>query len=111
MPFLFLLARLGRKRTYSFSIIFGALGLLILVVVEELYGLSTYPTLITILIYMARIGVCAAWGVVFCFTAESFPTVVRGRALGLCSLAANAGGVIAPILAYAGAGTSDFPYI
>jgi hypothetical protein len=58
--------------------------------------------LITFLCLLSRFGVAAAWGVYICFTAESFPTVVRSTALGICCLVANTGGVLAPQIAFVG---------
>jgi len=94
--------RLGRKRTFLFFATFCAVFLLVIVVVEELYGLDAFPTLITILIFLARFGCGAAWGVIYCFTAESFPTVVRSTSIGMCTVGAYVGGTVAPFLAFVG---------
>ena len=43
-------------------------------------------------------GASGAFAIIYVYTAEMFPTVVRGTALGLCSLAGRIGGVIAPLV-------------
>lgn len=59
---------------------------------------------VTILSLVVRFGVAGAWGVVICFCQETFPTVVRSTALGICCLVANTGGVLAPQIAFVGSG-------
>ncbi len=43
-------------------------------------------------------GVSGAFTVIYLYTAEMYPTVVRGTALGLSSLAGRIGGIIAPLV-------------
>ena len=45
-----------------------------------------------------KMGASGAFAIIYVYTAEMYPTVVRGTALGLCSLAGRIGGVIAPLV-------------
>ncbi|CAG7838216.1 unnamed protein product [Allacma fusca] len=101
---------LGRRKTYSGYCIFASIFLVALVVVDTVGGHDKYGLLLSIFSYMGRFGVCGAWGVLTCFTVESFPTTCRSTALGLCALAANFGGIIAPQLAYLGSLFPCAPY-
>jgi OCT family organic cation transporter-like MFS transporter 4/5 len=47
---------------------------------------------------LAKIGVSGAFAIVYVFTAELFPTVVRTIAVGSGSMGARLGGLIAPFV-------------
>lgn len=48
---------------------------------------------------IGKAGSSAAFGVVFIFTGEMLPTVVRNAAMGSCSCAARVGSMLAPYIA------------
>ena len=43
-------------------------------------------------------GASGAFAIAYVYCAEMYPTVVRGQALGLSSLAGRIGGIIAPLV-------------
>eukprot|EP01025_Chloroclados_australasicus_P042615 TRINITY_DN452_c0_g1_i1.p1 TRINITY_DN452_c0_g1~~TRINITY_DN452_c0_g1_i1.p1 ORF type:complete len:561 (-),score=50.14 TRINITY_DN452_c0_g1_i1:981-2615(-) len=45
---------------------------------------------------VGKFGASIPFGTAFTYTGELFPTVVRSQAMGMCSLAARVGGVLAP---------------
>ena len=47
---------------------------------------------------VGKFGASAVWGIVFVYTAEMFPTVIRNQAVGTCSLVARLGGIISMLL-------------
>merc|ERR1711976_709475 len=47
---------------------------------------------------LGKFGASAVWGIVFVYTAEMFPTVIRNQAVGTCSLVARIGGIISLLL-------------
>ena len=45
---------------------------------------------------IARFGIAGSFNMIYLYTTELFPTIVRSSCLGTCSLAARVGGIIAP---------------
>ena len=43
-----------------------------------------------------KFGAAASFSIVYLYTAELYPTVVRSTAIGLCSMMARIGGILAP---------------
>jgi hypothetical protein len=43
-----------------------------------------------------KFGASGAFAIVYLYTAELFPTAIRGTATGLCSMMARIGGIAAP---------------
>lgn len=56
------------------------------------------PVTLTLAI-LGKIGSAGAFGVVYVFSAELFPTVVRNAGMGACSCVARVGGMLAPYVA------------
>jgi len=62
---------------------------------------TTDPSLATLSVFLSlvgKFGASAVWGIVFVYTAEMFPTVIRNQAVGTCSLVARLGGIISMLL-------------
>jgi len=59
---------------------------------------SSLQQLSVILSLIGKFGASAVWGIVFVYTAEMFPTVIRNQAVGTCSLVARIGGIISMLL-------------
>ena len=51
-----------------------------------------------VLSLIGKFGASAVWGIVFVYTAEMFPTVIRNQAVGACSLVARLGGILSMLL-------------
>ena len=51
-----------------------------------------------ILSMVGKFGSAACFAIVFVFTAEMFPTVIRNQAVGTCSLVARLGGILCLLL-------------
>ena len=45
---------------------------------------------------LGKFGAAASFSIVYLYTAELYPTVVRSTAIGLCSMMARIGGILAP---------------
>ncbi|XP_073711618.1 solute carrier family 22 member 6-A [Misgurnus anguillicaudatus] len=52
----------------------------------------------TVLAMMGKFGITASFSIVYIYSAEIFPTVIRQNGIGMCSMCARVGGVIAPII-------------
>jgi MFS family permease len=49
-----------------------------------------------ILNFLGKFGASASFSIVYLYTAELYPTVVRSTAVGMCSMMARIGGIAAP---------------
>ena len=47
---------------------------------------------------VGKFGASACFAIVYVYTAEMFPTVIRNQAVGTCSLVARVGGIISLLL-------------
>lgn len=59
---------------------------------------------------LGMLGMASAFSLVYVYTAELFPTVVRNAALGLAVQAAGVGAVIAPFIVVAGHFSPSLPF-
>ena len=59
---------------------------------------------------VAIFGMAGAYNLLYIYTAELFPTVVRNAALGLASQAAQIGAILAPIIVVLGKLYPSLPY-
>ncbi|KAL3678586.1 hypothetical protein R1sor_021542 [Riccia sorocarpa] len=75
-------------------------------------GVSGYSGLIRLLCGVIGIfGAAGAYNLVYIYTSELFPTVVRNSALGLASQAASIGSIIAPVVVVLGRTNVSLPFI
>ena len=58
-----------------------------------------------------KFGASAAFGIVFLYTAELFPTPLRNSAVGLCSTCARLGGICAPLVTDLGTISPQLPFL
>ena len=70
-----------------------------------------YEVLKILLVMVGKFGASAAFGVVYVYTAELFPTPMRNRAVGLCSMFARVGGILAPLTLELGAVWPQLPFL
>ncbi|XP_049447050.1 solute carrier family 22 member 5-like [Epinephelus fuscoguttatus] len=60
---------------------------------------------------MGKFAVTTAFAIVYAYTAELYPTVVRNTAVGTCSMASRIGSIIAPYFVYLRSYSVSLPYI
>ncbi|KAK3795165.1 hypothetical protein RRG08_028364 [Elysia crispata] len=99
LAYVMLINRIGRlKCIYIFNTI-GGLSLLTAVCLSTIPGAESIPgrsILIVIVSLLGKFGVSLAYGTLWVFTPELFPTNIRNTCLGVSSMAARAGGMVAP---------------
>lgn len=102
---IFTLNRWGRKVILSGSMILCALSLLTSLIIPK-----SLNWLIIGFAMLGKMSLTAAYGTVYIFSAEQFPTVIRNVALGAASMSARVGGVAAPYLNFLSQYWEPAPY-
>ncbi|KAL3882128.1 hypothetical protein ACJMK2_028499 [Sinanodonta woodiana] len=92
-----LLNRLGRKKLHCGSMLLGGIGC-ICTIFTVLYGGDELQPLTVTLAMIGKLGSSAAFGIIYIFSAELFPTVVRNSSIGASSCCARIGGMVAPYI-------------
>ncbi|XP_043996295.1 solute carrier family 22 member 4-like [Gambusia affinis] len=69
------------------------------------------PAVSVLLEMVGKFGITSAFCVLYAFTAELFPTVIRNTAMGCCSTAARIGTIIFPFIIYLGFYFRALPYV
>lgn len=105
IPGLFLgmaiLNRLGRRWSNAGMIICGGIAC-VATIPTVLYGGDDLQPLTNTLALIGKAMSAGAFGILYIFTAEINPTVVRNAVVGFCSMAARVGSMIAPYVAKSG---------
>ncbi|XP_042307072.1 solute carrier family 22 member 5-like [Sceloporus undulatus] len=64
-----------------------------------------------VLVMIGKFGITAAFSMVYVYTAELYPTVVRNMGVGASSMASRFGSILSPYFVYLGAYDRFLPYI
>ncbi|XP_052807934.1 organic cation transporter protein-like [Mya arenaria] len=96
-----ILDRLGRRWSNAGTMIAGGVACLSTIPTALLGSPSLQPLTITLAL-VGKASAAAAFAIVYMFTAEILPTMVRNVGLGTCSCAARIGGMLAPYIAKSG---------
>ncbi|XP_029698699.1 solute carrier family 22 member 13-like isoform X1 [Takifugu rubripes] len=84
---------LGRKiNQIGFLVLGGAACLLVLAIPEDL------PVVVTVVAVVGKYSITAAFSTAYLYTAELFPTSLRQNGLGISSMFARVGGILAPLI-------------
>ncbi|XP_038050994.1 solute carrier family 22 member 15-like isoform X2 [Patiria miniata] len=94
---IFVLNCIGRRPTIAGSLFvvgFACLGVMALPRSED-GAMSTYQTCLALI---GKMGVSVAFNSAYLYSSEILPTVLRNTAIGVCSMSARIGGILAPTL-------------
>ncbi|XP_072302145.1 solute carrier family 22 member 4-like [Eucyclogobius newberryi] len=95
-----------RRLCLSSTLVIGGCSLLLIPFVPS--GLTAVAVALEML---GKFGVTAAFTIVYAYSAELYPTVLRNTALASCSMAARVGGIVAPYFIYLRSFWVSLPYI
>ncbi|XP_061596475.1 solute carrier family 22 member 4-like [Cololabis saira] len=97
----------GSRRLSLFSTLMT--GGLLLLVIQLIPGYLIY--LAITLEMMGKFAVTLAFAIVYPYSAELYPTVLRNTAIGACSMASRVGSIISPFFTYLRSYSVSLPYI
>ncbi|CAL1546123.1 unnamed protein product [Lymnaea stagnalis] len=92
-----LMDRLGRKALHCFSMLLGGVAC-ICALFPVLYGDMESQWMTVALSHVGKFGSSASFVIIYIYSAELFPTVMRNSGMGLCSVTARIGAVLAPYI-------------
>ncbi|XP_034549171.1 solute carrier family 22 member 4-like [Notolabrus celidotus] len=84
---------LPRRWCYVGFTLIGALALLLIQIT-----LHSYPAVTLTLVLLGKFGILAGTGVLYIFTGELFPTVIRNTAMSSCAMFSRVGSAVSPYL-------------
>jgi len=90
------LDRIGRQYSAAGSMLLGGASLLLTIAVPSSIGYQWLSIGLTI---VGKFSISAAFAIMYVYTTELFPTVVRNSGLGSASCIARVGGIVAPQMA------------
>ncbi|CAH1776013.1 unnamed protein product [Owenia fusiformis] len=98
--------RIGRRKSLAISLVVGGLACLACFPVPKRLAL-----LKTILSLVGKCAISSSFAIIYVFSVELFPTVVRNSGVGAGSMCARIGGVVAPFIGQAASAWAPLPYI
>ncbi|KAM7374639.1 hypothetical protein PAMP_007285 [Pampus punctatissimus] len=96
----------SRRLTLFSTLVMGGLFLLLIQLIP-----ANLIFLAITLEMMGKFAVTIAFAIVYAYTAELYPTVLRNTAVGACSMASRIGSIIAPYFIYLRSYSISLPYI
>jgi MFS family permease len=81
---------LGRQKSLFLSVMIGSIGCLLCA-----FGPAKFATVTA---NVGKFGISSSFGILYVYSAELVPTVVRNFAMGTCSMTARLGGILAPLV-------------
>ncbi|XP_048382637.1 organic cation/carnitine transporter 2-like isoform X1 [Stegostoma tigrinum] len=94
-----------RLATATMLILGGVILLFIQFIPPSLHILST------VLVMIGKAGITISFAIVYVFSAELYPTVVRNMGIGICSMASRIGSIISPYFVYLGTYNRILPFL
>ncbi|KAM9323115.1 solute carrier family 22 member 13-like [Pholidichthys leucotaenia] len=90
---LFLIQHFGRKKCQSGFLLFGGTACLVVLAVPK-----DLPVVVTALAVLGKFSSTASFSIAYVYTAELYPTILRQNGVGLNSMCARVGGILAPLI-------------
>ncbi|GAA6230520.1 solute carrier family 22 member 5-like [Lates japonicus] len=96
----------SRRLSLSLSLFMGGVFLLLILLIP-----ANLISLAITLEMAGKFAVTTAFAIVYAYSAELYPTVLRNTAVGACSMASRIGSIIAPYFIYLRSYSISLPYI
>lgn len=91
----FAMDRIGRKRTCAPALILGSVACILIIVVPD-----NIQALTIALSMIGKFSIAIAFGLIYLYTCELYPTIIRSLAVGSGSMMCRVGSVVAPFCVY-----------
>ncbi|XP_078577086.1 organic cation transporter protein-like [Branchiostoma floridae x Branchiostoma japonicum] len=101
-----LLNKFGRRWPLCLMLLAGGVACITAFFIPKHLGWMT-----TTLAMIGKFWITASFGVIYIFSAEIFPTVVRQIGIGMSSMSARVGGIAAPFVSLLGRHWAPMPYV
>ncbi|XP_043944897.1 solute carrier family 22 member 5-like [Protopterus annectens] len=97
----------GYRRAASASLLFTSGSILLLVQLIP----SDLTTAINVLVLLGKLCITSVFAVVYVYTSELYPTVVRNMGVSMNAMSSRIGSLISPYFAYIGSSNKILPFI
>ncbi|XP_045066256.1 solute carrier family 22 member 13-like [Coregonus clupeaformis] len=88
-----LIEHFGRRICQATALFFGGTACLVLLAIPD-----DLPVVTTVIAVLGKFALAASFTIVYVYTAELYPTVVRQNGVGLNSMSARVAGILAPLI-------------
>lgn len=102
-----LLARLGRRQSLFFFLLSASVSCFMCMFLQS----SQNAAAVSITALVGRFCISASFALLYVYSAELFPTVVRNAGMGISSLSARLGGIVAPFIVLLGDQRNSLPML
>ncbi|XP_066270949.1 organic cation transporter protein-like [Branchiostoma lanceolatum] len=103
---IYLLDKFGRRWPLCILLVFGGVSCIVAFFIPKSLGWLT-----TTLAMTGKFCITATFGIVYVFSAEIFPTVVRQIGIGMASTSSRVGGIVAPFVNLLDSYWAPLPYV
>ncbi|XP_066269649.1 organic cation transporter protein-like [Branchiostoma lanceolatum] len=103
---IYLLDKFGRRWPLCILLVFGGVSCIVAFFIPKSLGWLT-----TTLAMTGKFCITATFGIVYVFSAEIFPTVVRQIGIGMASMSSRVGGIVAPFVNLLDSYWAPLPYV